>query len=65
MVIQSKGEGQGVTIGVIQRYANMSKQEVEPCIDALKQISAIIVNDEGRTKRYVAAISELPARKWT
>ena len=63
-VIQARANGEGVTRRVICQFANMKTSEVQPVLDKLKEIGAVIVHKKGRAEKYVPAVQSLPAKIW-
>lgn len=53
-------KGDKVTRKVIQQYANMKKTELDPCIEKLLEIGAIMEDE----KRFTCSSNELPVKMW-
>jgi len=64
LYIQQKGGADGATSRDISRFANLRKADVEPCIEKLLEIGAIVEKPNGRTMRYVTVAKELPVKAW-
>jgi hypothetical protein len=63
-VIKSKGGITGISQREIGQFCHMSKSELEPCMDKLKTIGAIIPIEGSKTTRYIPAVESLPAKVW-
>lgn len=57
-------DGTGITTKRLLQLTNMRKSEVEPCLDKLIEVGAIVDEKAGRGTKYKAIISELPVRAW-
>ncbi len=57
-------KGTVVTSKTLMQFAHMKRSEVDPVIEKLKSIGAIMVDASGRTPRYVCAVEQLPAKQW-
>lgn len=54
----------GATARQLARVANMRKAELDPVMEKLTEVGAVMVVNAGRTIRYIPAVEKLPARAW-
>jgi predicted transcriptional regulator len=65
-VVKAKNtDGQGVTLRIVQQFANLSRQEAQQCMEQLVEYGAVITNEIGKSTRYVNAVTELQLKKWS
>lgn len=65
-VVKAKNkDGQGVTLRIVQQFANLSRQEAQQCIEQLVEYGAVITNEVGKSTRYINAVTELQLKKWS
>lgn len=57
-------DGNGVTTKRIMQYSNLQKFELDPCLEKLVEIGAIVEEVAGRGKRYKPATDVLPIKVW-
>lgn len=64
LLIQKKGNPKGgMTVGEIQRNANMKQNELQPVLDELNDMRVLLVDNSKRTPRYTAVAEKLPLKK--
>lgn len=64
-VIKGKNkDNAGVVTKTIQQYANMNKSELDPCLEKLVEIGAVVEEPAGKGKRYKPATDVLPIKTW-
>ena len=63
-VIKGEGGGEWVNTREIQRAARLSKTQLDPVLEKLVEVGAVVKEKVGRGYRYAAAARELPIKSW-
>lgn len=57
-------QGTGITTSKLQQSCHMKKGELDPCLEKLLEVGAIMRESSGKGFRYFPAVDSLPVKAW-